>query len=167
MKTLEEIKALVYPTEEIDWIEVLRDLVKIKLGESKLVEFKAKMGYYASEHIYLYSVGDPNEYLIGVAVINDKLFAMTDDGDGNDVEFGTTWFGNAVRHSEGIGLTKDAIIKVCQYIFEDRVEINFDFDDKKNCDSWYKDYFIKELKRSKEKFDSFVSGEAKGYLSIT
>lgn len=165
MKTLEEIKAWVYPTEEIDWIEVLRDLVKIKFGESKLVEFKTKSG--CSEHIYLYSVGDPNEYLIGVAVINDKLFAMTDDGDGNDVEFGTTWFGNAVKHSEGIGLTKDAIIKACQSIFEDRVEINLDFDDKENCDSWYEDYFIKELKRSKEKFDSFVSGEAKGYLSIT
>ena len=165
MKTLEEIKALVYPTGETDWIEVLRDLVKIKFGESKLVGFKDERGY--TEHIYLYSVGDPNEYLIEVAVINDKLFAMTDDGDGNDVEFGTTWFGNAVKRSEGIGLTKEAIIKACQSIFEDRTEIRFDVDVKENCNFWYKDFFLKELKRSKEKFDSFVSGEAKGYLSIT
>lgn len=165
MKTLEEIKALVYPTEETDWIEVLRDLVKIKFGEGKLVGFKDERGY--TEHIYLYSVGDPNEYLIEVAVINDKLFVMTDDGDGNDVEFGTTWFGNAVKRSEGIGLTKDAIIKACQSIFEDRTEIKFDFNVKENCGFWYKDFFLKELKRSKEKFDSFVSGEAKGYLSIT
>lgn len=163
--TLEEIKALVYPTEEINWIEVLRDLVKIKFGEKKLMKFKTERGY--SEHIYLYSVGDPNEYLIGVVVINDVLFAMTDDGDGYDVEFGTAWFGDQVRRSEGIGLTKDAIIKACKTILEDRTEEVLDFNDTEDCDSWYDEYFLPKIERNKEQFDSFVSGESKGYLSIT
>ena len=163
--TLEEIKALVYPTEEVNWIEVLRDLVKIKFGEKKLMKFKTERGY--SEHIYLYSVGDPNEYLIGVVVINDVLFAMTDDGDGNDVEFGTAWFGDKIKRSEGIGLTKDAIIKACKAILEDRTEEVLDFNNTGNCDYWYEDYFLPKIERNKEKFDSFVSGESKGYLSIT
>jgi hypothetical protein len=163
--TLEEIKALVYPTEEVNWIEVLRDLVKIKFGEKKMMEFKTKKGYF--EHIYLYSVGDPNEYLIGVVVINDVLFAMTDDGDGNDVEFGTAWFGDDVRYSEGIGLTKDAIIKACKTILEGRTEEVLDFNNTKDCDYWYEEYFLPKIEQDKEKFDSFVSGESKGYLSIT
>ena len=163
--TLEEIKALVYPTEEVNWIEVLRDLVKIKFGEKKLMKFKTERDY--SEHIYLYSVGDSNEFLIGVVVINDALFAMTDDGDGYDVEFGTAWFGDQVRRSEGIGLTKDAIIKACKTILADRTEEVRDFNNAEDCSSWYKEYFRPKIEQNKEKFDSFVRGESKGYLSIT
>ena len=163
--TLEEIKALVYQTEEVNWIEVLRDLVKIKFGEKKLMKFKTERDY--SEHIYLYSVGDSNEYLIGVVVINDVLFAMTDDGDGYDVEFGTVWFGGNVRRTKGIGLTKDAIIKACKAILEDRTEEVLDFNNTEDCYSWYEEYFLPEIERNKKQFDSFVSGESKGYLSIT
>ena len=164
--TLEEIKALVYQTEEINWIDVLKDLVKIKFGEDILVKLENECGWGSG--IYLYSVGDPNEYLIGVAVINDKLFAMTDDGDGCYVEFGTTWFGNAVKHSEGIGLTKDAIIKTCRKIFDGLTSIVFNFQTKEDLHSgWYKEYFLEKLESSKDEFESFVKGETKGYLSIT
>ena len=164
--TLEEIKELVYQTEEINWIDVLKELVKIKFGENKLVKLKNENGFGSG--VYLYSVGDPNEYLIGVAVINDKLFAMTDDGDGYDVEFGTTWFGDAVKRSEGIGLTKDAIIKTCRKIFDGFTKIVFDFQTKEDLyNGWYEKYFLRELERNKENFDSFVNGESKGYFSIT
>jgi hypothetical protein len=166
MRTLEVIKKLVYPEESIDWIEVLKETILLTAGNNTLVEFKNERGWL--EHIYLYSVGDPNEYLIGVAVIGDNVFAMADDGDGNDVDFGTAWFGNAVRRGNGIGLTKDSIIKACQYLIEGKYDEKFDFNEMKSTgDYWYEEYFLEGLNREKDEYDSFVSGKACGYISIT
>ena len=160
---LEEIKKLVYQKEIIDWVEVLKELVVMKFGEGKLITFNS---------IYLYSVGDPNEYVWGVAVINDKLFALTDDGEGYDVEFGTAYFGNGISRDKGIGLTESAIKTICKSIFEDRLgqgykdPIGFDFFKMEGTRNWFDDYFLKAIKRHQEDFDSFIKGDSCGYFNI-
>lgn len=161
--TLEEIKSLVYPTETIDWIEVLKELVLMKFGEDKLITFNS---------IYLYSVGDPNEYACGIAVINDRLFVLTNDGDGCDSEFGTAYFGSSIRNDEGIGLTESAIKSICKAIFEERLgqgykdPVGFDFSNMEGRRIWFDDFFLKAIKRHQEEFDSFVKGESCGYFNV-
>lgn len=161
--TLEEIKNLVYPKETIDWLEILKELVLMKFGENKLITFNST---------YLYSVGDPNEYVCGIAVINNILFVLTDDGDGYDSEFGTAHFGSGIKRDKGIGLTESAIKSICKSIFEDRLgqgykdPIGFDFSKMEGTRNWFEDYFLKAIKRHQEEFDSFVKGESCGYFSI-
>lgn len=164
--TIEEIRELVYQTDDINWIDVLKELVKIKFGENKLIKLENKCGW--GPGIFLHDRGDLNRFLIGVAVINDILFVETDDGDGYNVDFGTTWIGEDAEETKGIGLTKYAIIKACRKIFDELTTIVFDFEKKEDLyDGWYEDYFLERIENYKEKFDSFVKGETKGYLSIT
>ena len=161
--TPEEIKKLVYPKEIVDWIEVLKELTMQKIGENKLIEF---------ESVYLYPCGDCSEYVWGIAVIDNKLFALTDDGEGYDCEFGTAYFGNGVSKTKGIGLTENAIKNICKLIFEEKLgrgyktPIAFDFS-KNNGRIWFEDYFLKAIKRNQENFDSFVNGDSCGYFNIT
>ena len=155
---LEDIKKLVYPKETVDWIEVLKELTMKKIGENKLIEFKS---------LYLYPCGDSSEYVWGVAVIDNKLFALTDDGEGYDCEFGTAYFGNGVSKTKGIGLTENAIKNICKLIFEEKPELGFDFSKMKGKRSWFEDYFLKRIKNQQEKFDSFVKSNSCGYINIT
>jgi hypothetical protein len=161
--TLEKIKDLVYPKNETDWIEVLRELVIKKFGENKLIDFNS---------VYLYRCGDCSEYVWGVAVINNRLFALTDDGEGYDCEFGTAYFGEGVSKKKGVGLTENAIKTVCKLIFEEnlgrgyKTPIAFDFS-KNNGRMWFEDCFLKAIKRNQENFDSFVNGDSCGYFNIT
>ena len=161
---IEEIKKLVYPKETVDWIEVLKELTMKKIGENKLIEFKS---------VYLYPCGDCSEYVWGVAVIDNKLFALTDDGEGYDCEFGTAYFGNGVSKTKGIGLTENAIKNICKLIFEEKLgrgyksRIGFDFSKMEGKRSWFEDYFLKRIKNQQEKFDSFVKGNSCGYINIT
>ena len=162
--TLEEIKDLVYPKNETDWIEVLRELVIKKFGENKLIDFNS---------VYLYPCGDCSEYVWGVAVINNRLFALTDDGEGYDCEFGTAYFGNGVSNKKGVGLTENAIKIICKLIFEEKIgrgyktHIAFDFSKMEGKRSWFEDYFLEAIKRNQEIFDSFVNGDSCGYFNIT
>ena len=162
--TPEEIKKLVYPKEIVDWIEVLKELTMQKIGENKLIEF---------ESVYLYPCGDCSEYVWGIAVIDNKLFALTDDGEGYDCEFGTAYFGNGVSKTKGIGLTGNAIKNICKLIFEEnlgrgyKTPIAFDFSEMEGKRSWFENYFMKRIKNQQEKFDSFVNGSSCGYINIT
>jgi hypothetical protein len=162
--TLKEIKDLVYPKETVDWIEVLKELVIKKFGENKLIDF---------DSVYLYPCGDCSEYVWGVAVIDNKLFALTDDGEGYDCEFGTAYFGNGVSKTKGIGLTENAIKIICKLIFEEKLgrgcktPIAFDFSKMEGKRLWFEDYFMKRIKNQQEKFDSFVNGSSCGYINIT
>ena len=166
--TLDEIKNLVYPNETIDWITVIKELILKQFGENKLIQFSS---------VYLYSVGDPNEYVWGLAVIGDRLFALTDDGEGYDCEFGTAFLGNQVNQKKGIGLTEAAIIRICRMIFEGKIgngyknPVAFDFSTMEGTRDWFKgdenNYFLKGIRKNQEAFDSFVEGKSSGYFNIT
>jgi hypothetical protein len=159
---LEKVKELVYQSDEINWLEVIKDLIMTEVGQNKLIVFKDKYGCY--EHFYLYSVGDPNEYVVGAAIIDDKLFVMTNNGDGEDSEFGTAFMGDFIKRTSGIGLTKDAIIKMCKAVFEKKFDIEYNFDEAENVAFWYKEFFASALKRNSESFDLLKSGKINGFF---
>ena len=162
--TLEKIKDLIYPKNETDWVEVLKELVTIKFGENKLIEF---------DSVYLYPCGDCSEYIWGVAVVNNKLFALTDDGEGYDCEFGTAYFGEGVNKKKGVGLTENAVKSICKLIFEEKLggiyktPIAFDFSEMKGSRDWFENFFLEGIKRNQEIFDSFINGNSCGYFNIT
>ena len=168
MKSLEEIKAIIYPKEEIDMKEVIKDLLKQTNNEGELVTFN---------RIYLYSWGDPDLYITGVSLINDKLIVATEmvyGGDTDAVFIGTVSDGNTNRKS-GFKITKDAFIKIGQRILEKETNIDFDFKNMEGLDCYYfcGDSLEEKLgvelaggKTIKEVLDGFVNGEDTGYLEV-
>ena len=164
--TLEEIKDLVYPKVSVDWADVLKELVLIKFGEDKLIKFRS---------VYLCNAGDGSIYVCGVAVINGRLFAMSDDGDGYDNVFGTAHFGRPYCSKKGIGLTENAAKSVCKLILEDDLSsdsvngdaIVFDFSEMKAYRYWFDDYFLEALKEHEKEFESFKNGESSGCIWVS
>ena len=168
MLTLDEIKEIIYPKEEVDMKEVIKDLLRQTHNEGELVTF---------DRIYLYSWGDPDLYITGISLINDKLIVATEmvyGGDTDAVFIGTVSDGNTNRKS-GFKITKDAFIKIGQRILEKETNIDFDFKNMKGIDRYYfcGDSLEKKLgvklargKTIKEVLDAFISGKEKGYLEV-
>lgn len=168
MKTLDEIKSIIYPKEEVDMKEVIRDLLKQTHNEGELVTF---------DRIYLYSWGDPDLYITGISLINDKLIVATEmvyGGDTDAVFIGTV-SDNGTNKDTGFEITKDAFIKIGQRILEKETNIDFDFKNMKGLDRYYfcGDSLEKKLgvklaggKTIKEVLNGFVNGEDKGYLEV-
>lgn len=168
MKSLEEIKAIIYPKEEIDMKEVIKDLLKQTNNEGELVTFN---------RIYLYSWGDPDLYITGVSLINDKLIVVTEMvfGGNTDAVFIGTVSDNGTSEGTGFEITKDAFIKIGQRILEKKTNIEFDFKNMKclNCYYFCGDNLEENLgaklaggKTIKEVLDGFVNGEDTGYLEV-
>ena len=168
MKSLEEIKAIIYPKEEVDMKEVIKDLLKQTHNEGELVTF---------DRIYLYSWGDPDLYITGVSLINDKLIVATEMvyGGSTDAVFIGTVSDNGTDEDTGFEITKDAFIKIGQRIFEKKTNIDFDFKNMKGLDCYYfcgdnlEENLGVELaggKTIKEVLDAFINGEDKGYLEV-
>ena len=166
MKSLEEIKAIIYPKEEIDMKEVIKDLLKQTHNEGELVTF---------DRIYLYSWGDPDLYITGVSLINDKLIVVTEMvfGGNTDAVFIGTVSDNGTSEGTGFEITKDAFIKIGQRIIEKKTDIEFDFKSMKSLSYCYScgDNLERKLgvklaggKTIKEVLDAFINGEDKGYL---
>ena len=166
MKTLEEIKEIIYPKVENDLVEVAKDLLVQKYGEGKLVTFG---------EIHLYDVGDPILTLDGLAVVNGQLIATTylnyrRDSAG-DI-FGTVYNGNELSKDKGIGIPNVELLKVCQKLFKGNkksVHVEFDFSTMKGIgieDEWRLDidYLEENLPTNKE-FLKLLDGE-KGYVEF-
>jgi restriction endonuclease S subunit len=168
MKSLEEIKAIIYPKEEVDMKEVIKDLLKQTHNEGELVTF---------DRIYLYSWGDPDLYITGISLINDKLIVATEMVYGKDTDavFIGTVSDNGTSMKKGFEITKDAFIKIGQRILEKKTNIDFDFKNMKGLDCYYfcgdslEENLGVELaggKTIKEVLDAFINGEDKGYLEV-
>ena len=168
MKSLEEIKAIIYPKEEIDMKEVIKDLLKQTHNEGELVTF---------DRIYLYSWGDPDLYITGVSLINDKLIVVTEMvfGGNTDAVFIGTVSDNGTSEGTGFEITKDAFIKIGQRIIEKKTDIEFDFKSMKSLSYYYfcGDDLERKLgdklvggKTFKEVLDGFINGEDTGYLEV-
>lgn len=157
MYSLEEIKGIIYPKDEVSMEEVLKDLLKQTVKNGEMLVF---------DDIYLYSVGDPDRYLHGISLVDDKLIAHTGiayGGDTDNFEFGIAT-DKPCKNFEGIHLTKDAIVKVCKAILEDKAELAFNFKTMEGEDSYYfcgKDFAedLKEGGKIKENLESLLSGK--------
>ena len=75
MKTIEEVKTLL--DDNINWGEILKDVVLQKFGENKLI---------SNREIYSHSVGDPDAFLTAVIVSNGNVFVYFDIMYGSDFE---------------------------------------------------------------------------------
>jgi hypothetical protein len=169
--TLEEIKAIVYPKDNVNMVDVVKELLKFKnFKEGELVTF---------DGIYMYDIGDSNLHLCGLAVINGNLICVTEEiygGDVWDMYIGTIrgkeGYGYVPDEEKGIYLTDEAIKKVCQLILEDKTEIDFNFVDMKSFDGLNGDYFngidfeeyLEEHESAKEKIESFCNGTSVGCI---
>ena len=165
MKTLEEIKALVYPTEKVDWPEVLKDLLAQKTKNGELVTFN---------RIYLYPIGDPDLYVCGVSLVNGNLIIAAEMVYGGDTDasfIGT--LSDTFASKKGIRLTDESIKKICKEILEEKCRVDFDFSSMKGCGNYYfcGDYLEENLdvkrangKTTKEIICSFIDGKNKGYI---
>lgn len=163
--TLEEIKAIIYPKDKVDMIEVVKELLKLKnFKEGELVTF---------DGIYMYAIGDPDLYLAGLSVIKGNLICMANVIYGGDIC--DTYVGTVTREDkkgcedDGVFLTDEAIKKACQKILDGKTKVDFDFREMKAVDSWYfnGDYFEEYLEKhesAKEKIESFCNGTSVGYI---
>jgi hypothetical protein len=167
MKTLEEIKALVYPTENVDWAGVLKDLLSQKTKNGELVTFN---------RIYLYDIGDPDLYVCGVSLVNGNLIIAADMVYGGDTD--ASFIGplsDEFSCEKGIRLTDNAIKEICKAIFEGKYKVDFDFSSMKGIGCYYfcGDYLEEELdvkraggKTTKEIICDFINGKDKGYIEV-
>ena len=163
MHTFEEIKEIVYPKENIDMVEVVKDLLHIKYNDGELVTFG---------EIYLYPVGDSNEYLNGLALVNGNLICVTSIKYGGDYDalfLGVG--GKEYRRDIGIKLTDEALLKACKKILEEKIKIDFDLSNFKALDNYYIDggYLEKTLNENlyiKEEVTDFCNGKRKGYVKL-
>ncbi len=166
--TLEEIKAIIYPKDKVDMIEVVKELLKLKnFKEGELVTFNG---------IYMYDIGDPGLYLTGLSIIKGNLICVADviyGGDVCDTYVGTVTNEDRTEYipddDKGIFLTNEAIKKACQKIIDGKTKIDFDFSSLESVDSWYfnGDYFEEYLKThesTKEKIESFCNGTSVGCI---
>ena len=161
MKTLKEIKALVYPTEKVDWVIILKDLLSHKTKNGELVTFSG---------IYLYDIGDPDLYVKGVSLVNGNIIVVAEMVYGGDVDaafIGTV--SDTFNREKGIRLTDDAIRKICKVIFEKNYKIDFDFSSMKGLGNYYfcgKDFEekIKNNDRFKETIEGYVNGAKVGHI---
>ena len=166
--TLEEIKAIVYPKDKVDMIEVVKELLKLKnFKEGELVTFNG---------IYMYDIGDPGLYLTGLSIIKGNLICTADviyGGDVCDFYIGTVTnedrTGRIPDDDKGIFLTNEAIKKACQKILDEKTNVDFDFKEMKAVDSWYFNgyYFEKYIEKhesAKEKIESYCNGTSVGCI---
>jgi len=167
MKTLEEIKALVYPTEKVDWTSILKDLLSQKAKNGELVTFK---------RIYLYSIGDPDLYVCGVSLVNGNLIVAADMvyGGDTDASFVGT-ISDEFSDEKGIRLTDNSIKEICKAIFEGKYKVDFDFSSMKSIGCYYfgGDYLEENLdeeraggKTTKEILCDFIDSKDKGYIEF-
>jgi hypothetical protein len=166
MKTLEEIKALVYPTEKVDWTSILKDLLSQKAKNGELVTFN---------RIYLYSIGDPDLYVCGVSLVNGNLIIEADAVYGGDTTSFIGTLSDEFSSKKGIRLTDNAIKEICKAIFEGKYKVDFDFSSMKGIGCYYfcGDYLEEKLdvkraggKTIKEVIDSFIKRENEGYIKL-
>ena len=162
MKTLEEIREIIYPNVESDLVEVAKDLLVQKYGEGKLVTF---------DEVPLYYIGDPMLSLIGLAVVNNQLISVTRTvygGDSGTDIIGTAYIGYGLSN-EGIGIPNMRFLDACQKLFENGkyVHLEFDFSTMKSTDDDWRidpDYYEENLIDNKE-FLKLLDGE-KGYVEL-
>ena len=163
MYTLDEIKGIIYPKDEVSMEDILKDLLKQTVKNGEMLTFNG---------IYLYSVGDPDRYLRGIGLVGDKLIAFAEivyGGDTDCSEFGIATM-NPTKNFDGIRLTKDAIVKTCKAILEDKAELAFNFKTMEGEDASYfcgKDFAedLKEDEELKENLESLLSGKI-GYFKL-
>jgi hypothetical protein len=161
MKSLEEIKALVYPTEKVDWVEILKDLLSQTAKNGELITFN---------QIYLYDFGDPDLYVCGVSLINGNLIIAANMVYGGDVcssFIGT--ISDSFAPKKGIMLTDEAIKKICIVIFEKKYKVDFDFSSMKSlgCHYFvgvYLEEKLDEKQNMKETLNSYINGTSVGYI---
>ena len=169
--TIEEIKAIVYPKDNVNMVDVVKELLKLKnFKEGELVTF---------DGIYMYDIGDPDLYLTGLSIIKGNLICMANviyGGDVCDTYVGTVTSEDKTGYipddDKGIFLTNEAIKKACQKILEDKTEIDFNFVDMKSFDGLDGDYFsgvyfeeyLEEHESTKEKIESFCNGTSVGCI---
>jgi hypothetical protein len=163
MKTLEEIKEIIYPKVEIDLVEITKDLLVQKYGEGKLVTFGEN---------HLYDVGDPILTLNGLAVVNNQLIAMTYlnyGGNSCGDIFGTVFNGEELDEKKGIGVSNTQLLKICQKLFKGgkKIHVEFDFTTMKGTDDeWETDseWLEKNLTNNKD-FLKILKGKS-GYVEL-
>jgi len=163
MKTLDEIKSIIYPKEEVDMVEVAKDLITQKYGEGKLVTFGEN---------HLYDVGDPILTLDGLAVVNNQLIAMTYlnyGGDNYGDIFGTVFNGEELDDKKGIGVSNAQLLKICQKLFKGgkKIHVELDFATMKGTDDeWETDskWLEKKLTNNKD-FLKILKGKS-GYVEL-
>lgn len=110
MKTLEEIKEILKPVETVDFIELAKDLIIQTYGENKLISFN---------RIYMYGIGDPNAYLVGLGVYKNQLISFVDVVYGGDTDYnfiGISFDGDKINKKTGIGIPSEILKKVCSDI---------------------------------------------------
>ena len=163
--TLEEIKAIVYPKDNVDMIEVAKELLKLKnFKEGELVTFKG---------IYMYDVGDPSLYLTGLSIIKGNLICAADVIYGGDVC--DTYVGTVAKEDrkgcedDGVFLTDEAIKKACQIILKGKTHIDFNFSNMESNEDYYFcgdsfQEYLEEHESAKEKIESFCNGTSVGYV---
>lgn len=166
--TLEEIKAIIYPKDNVNMVDVVKELLKLKnFKEGELVTF---------DNIYMYDIGDPSLYLTGLSIIKGNLICVANviyGGDLFDTYVGTVTnedrTGYLPDDDKGIFLTNEAIKKVCQKILDEKTNVDFDFRKMKAVDCWYfnGDYFEEYLEKhesAKEKIESYCNGTSVGCI---
>lgn len=161
MKTLEEIKALVYPTEKVDWPEVLKNLLAQKTKNGELVTFNS---------IYLYSVGDPDLYVRGVSLANGNIIIAAEMVYGGAIDayfIGT--LSDTFSSKNGIRLTDESIKKICKEIIEKKHKVEFDFSSMKYRGRNYfsGDSFEEKIEKNdkfKKTIEGYVNGTSTGYV---
>lgn len=162
MKTLKEIEEIIFPKEKIDLVEIAKDLLIQKYGESKLVTFNETS---------LYDVGDPILTLDGLAVVNNQLIAMTHlnyGGDNYGDIFGRVYDGEKLDNNKGVGVPNEVLNRVCQKLFKGgkNIHVEFDFITMKGTDDdcMSADYLEENLKDN-EGFIKVLNGKC-GYVEL-
>lgn len=163
MKTLDEIKTIIYPKEEVDMVEVAKDLITQKYGEGKLVTFGG---------VFLYYIGDPLLSLIGLTVMNGQLIALTRTiygGDSGEEILGTVYKGEELSENEGIGVPNRCLLEACQALYENEevyVHTEFDFTTMKGIRGWVTDtYYLENSLKGNKDFLEILNGK-QGYVEL-
>lgn len=144
MKTIEEIKAILFPKEEENFEEIAKDLLIQMYGEDKLVTFPG---------IFVGQIGDPSLFLDGLAVHKNRLICHS------SAEYGGDTVGDCVGTPENgkiPPITNDMLKEACKLLLnKDNIHVEFNFNTMKeedeyrtnmtHCTKIYKENIVKLL----------------------
>lgn len=166
--TLEEIKNLVNPKETEDWIEILKQLILLKVGEKKVIHFNDK------DWPVLFKWGAPYLELQSLVVINGKLLVCVHYDE--ETFFGTACIGKRFGYSDeesAIQMPINTIKTTCELIFDGKYIVPFDFEtmsittnNENGRYKWYNNCFKEYIGKHKKELDSFINGEANGHFQV-
>ena len=128
MRTIEEIKVLL--NDEINWGDILKDVLLQKVGEGKLISF---------DGVYSHSLGDPDSIFKACVVSNNQLVVYSEvmfGGDSDGFAFGVLETDKTRQTTDNNFISQNALKEAIRLIVNDdeSVEIEYDFNNEMEKD---------------------------------